>query len=136
MTTSITTSIRRLALRLPFGPAATAAALIAAVIVAFVAGPAGYAPAASAQVLAPPPGATKELIISSSQELKPSGEPYRLPLVGLPKLGDLSIRALVSKASPAGGATGPASSLGGQRARTETVEVHKSQFKPDRDFEV
>ncbi|HEY8924115.1 MAG TPA: VIT domain-containing protein [Polyangia bacterium] len=88
----------------------------------------------SARVFPIPPNATKELIVSYSQELRASGQPYRLPLVGLPRLRELAIRALVSKAGAA--AAAPASSLGGQRARTETVEVHKSQYKPDRDFEV
>jgi len=88
----------------------------------------------SARVFPIPPNATKELIVSYSQELRASGQPYRLPLVGLPRLRELAIRALVSKAGGAAGAS--ASSLGGQRARTETVEVHKSQYKPDRDFEV
>jgi len=91
----------------------------------------------SARVFPIPPNATKELIVSYSQELRASGQPYRLPLVGLPRLRELAIRAVIDKAGKAGGAAGaPASSLGGQRARTETVEVHKSQYKPDRDFEV
>jgi len=88
----------------------------------------------SARVFPIPPNATKELIISYSQELRASGQPYRLPLVGLPRLRELAIRALVNRAVAAAG--GPVSSLGGQRARTETIEVHKSQYKPDRDFEV
>jgi len=86
----------------------------------------------SARVFPIPPNATKELIVSYSQELRATGEPYRLPLAGLPRLGQLSVRAMVGKA--AGG--GPASNLGGQRSRYEVVELDKRDFQPDRDFEV
>jgi tetratricopeptide (TPR) repeat protein len=86
----------------------------------------------SARVFPIPANATKELIVSYSQELPRSDEPYVLPLRGLPKLGKLTIRALVSKSSSAS----PASSLGGQRAQHEVVEVDKSEFMPDRDFSV
>ncbi|HEX2657520.1 MAG TPA: VIT and VWA domain-containing protein, partial [Polyangia bacterium] len=89
----------------------------------------------SARVFPIPPNATKELIISYSQELRASAEPYRLPLVGLPTLGNLSVRALVGKASGSDGKA-PASSLGGQRAQYDVVEVEKRNYKPDRDFEV
>jgi hypothetical protein len=88
----------------------------------------------SARVFPIPAHATKELILSYSQELTRSDEPYRLPLRGLPKLGALSIRALVSKA--VSGTAVPASSLGGQRAQHEVIEVDKRDFMPDRDFEV
>lgn len=88
----------------------------------------------SARVFPIPAHATKELILSYSQELTRSDEPYRLPLQGLPKLGALSIRALVSKAVALTGA--PASSLGGQRAQHEVIEVDKHDYMPDRDFEV
>jgi len=88
----------------------------------------------SARVFPIPANATKELILSYSQELTRRDEPYRLPLRGLPKLGALSIRALVSKA--VAGTAQPASSLGGQRAQHEVVEVDKRDFMPDRDFEV
>ncbi|MBC8133749.1 MAG: hypothetical protein H7X95_12265 [Deltaproteobacteria bacterium] len=87
----------------------------------------------SARVFPIPPHATKELIVSYAQELTRTGESYRLPLYGLPKLGTLTIRALVGKAKTT---TGAASSLGGQRAQHEVVEVSKRDFKPDRDFEV
>jgi len=89
----------------------------------------------SARVFPILPAATKELIVSYSQELTRANEPYRLPLRGLPKLGHLSIRALVGKTTTvAGGA--PASSLGGARMQREIVEVDKRDFRPDRDFEV
>src|SRR5262249_37742917 len=74
----------------------------------------------SARVFPIPPAATKELIVSYSQELTRASETYRLPLRGLPKLGNLSIRALIGKTmTVAGGA--PASSLGGDRVQREIV---------------
>lgn len=89
----------------------------------------------SARVFPIPPNATKELIVSYSQELRATGEPYRLPLAGLPRLGTLSIRALVGKASGPSASPAP-SSLGGRRSQYDVVEVDKRDFKPDRDFEV
>jgi tetratricopeptide (TPR) repeat protein len=86
----------------------------------------------SARVFPIPPGATKELVVSYSQELTRAAEPYRLPLRGLPRLGTLAIRALVSKTA----ATGAVSNMGGVRAQHEVVEVRRQSYVPDRDFEV
>src|SRR4051794_20643558 len=72
----------------------------------------------SARVFPIPPGATKELVVSYAQELTRAAEPYRLPLRGLPRLGTLAIRALVSKTA----ATGAVSNMGGVRAQHEVVE--------------
>jgi tetratricopeptide (TPR) repeat protein len=86
----------------------------------------------SARVFPIPAGATKELIISYSQELAQTGQSYRLPLRGLPKMSVLRIRALVGRSDVAAAAT----SLGGRVARNEVIEVDKRDFVPDRDFEV
>ena len=86
----------------------------------------------SARVFPIPAGATKELIISYSQELVRTGQAYRLPLRGLPKMSALRIRALVGR-SDVGAAV---SSLGGRVARNEVVEVDRKDFTPDRDFEI
>ena len=86
----------------------------------------------SARVFPIPAGATKELILSYSQELTDSSQPYRLPLRGLPKMKGLSIRALVGKTDVAAAA----SNMGGRVARHEVVEIDKRDFTPDRDFEV
>jgi hypothetical protein len=51
----------------------------------------------SARVFPIPPAATKEIVISYAQELTRAGEPYRLPLRGLPRLGTLAIRVLNGK---------------------------------------
>jgi len=48
----------------------------------------------SARVFPIPAAATKEIVISYAQELTRAGEPYRLPLRGLPRLGTLAIRAV------------------------------------------
>ena len=48
----------------------------------------------SARVFPIPAAATKEIVISYSQELTRADEPYRLPLRGLPRLGTLAIRAV------------------------------------------
>ena len=58
---------------------------------------------------------------------------YRLQLVGLPEIRELSIRALVGRAGPRETAT---SSLGGTSSSVQVVEVQKSGWKPDVDFEV
>ena len=71
----------------------------------------------SARVFPIPAGATKELIISYSQELVQVGQVYRLPLRGLPKISALRIRALVGKSDVAAAA----SSLGGRVAQSEVV---------------
>ena len=115
----------------------------------------------SARVFPIPPAATTELIVSYSQELTRASEPYRLPLRGLPKVSNLSIRALIdSHPEPSEGSGPPAtgsgggpasarraktitmaggasaSSLGGARVQRELVEVNKRDFRPGRDFEV
>jgi hypothetical protein len=86
----------------------------------------------SARVFPIPAGATKELILSYSQELTGRYQSYLLPLRGLPKMRGLSIRALVGKTD----VSAATSSLGGRVARHEVIEVDERDFVPDRDFEV
>ena len=88
----------------------------------------------TARVFPIPPRGVKELIISYSQELTHSDQRYRIPLHGLPELGELDIRVLRSKAA-AGGA-GAASSLGGSTSVAEHVQVSRRAWTPDRDFEL
>ncbi len=71
----------------------------------------------SARVFPIPAAATKEIVISYAQELTRAGEPYRLPLRGLPRLGTLAIRAV--------------NSVG----RAET-RLERRDFTPDADFEL
>ncbi len=87
----------------------------------------------SARVFPIPPRGVKELIVSYSQELPRAIDPYRIPLLGLPEVAKLDIRVLRSKDQPGGAA---ASSLGGATVLHETVEVNRSNWKPDRDFEL
>ena len=72
----------------------------------------------------------KELVISWSQELESATERYTLPLVGLPKIDQLSLTALIAKQ----GSSGIQSSLGGDTGRYEVTKVLKSAFKPNSDW--
>ncbi len=69
----------------------------------------------SARVFPIPASATKEIIISYAQELTRAGEPYRLPLRGLPRLGALAIRAV-------------------NNAGKHETQLVRRDFTPDADF--
>ncbi len=88
----------------------------------------------SARIFPIPANGIKELIVSYSQELANGAVGYRLPLRGLPRLGELDARVLVARTTAA--ADKPASSLGGARVRQEVIEVNKRNFKPDQDLVV
>jgi Vault protein inter-alpha-trypsin domain len=75
--------------------------------------------------------ARKEIIVSYSHELTRPGAAYRLPLVGLPAIERLEVRALVGKSE-----SQAVGSLGATSASWQVVEVRKSQWRPDADFEV
>ena len=72
----------------------------------------------------------KEIIISYSQELPKTSDPYRLFLKGLPTLDQLEIRVLTGKQKIGNAAT----SLGGSTVARQSIEVSKSHFRPDRDL--
>jgi hypothetical protein len=55
----------------------------------------------SARVFPILPRERKELIVSYSQELPSSAEPYRLPLVGLPELAELDASVILREPNPA-----------------------------------
>ena len=86
----------------------------------------------SARVFPIGPRERKELIVSYSQELVSSAEPYRLMLRGLPELHDLDASVIVREP----GAAQAASNLGGTAVQTRVVEVKQQHFMPDRDLEV
>jgi tetratricopeptide (TPR) repeat protein len=69
----------------------------------------------AARIFPIPAAATKEIIISYAQELTRAGEPYRLPLRGLPRVAMLAVHTL----------------SGGQETRFERRDII-----PDRDFEL
>ena len=71
----------------------------------------------SARVFPIPAAATKEIVISYAQELTRAGEPYRLPLRGLPRLGTLAIRAVNNS------------------GKIET-RLERRDYTPDADFEL
>jgi len=78
----------------------------------------------SARVFPIPARGRKELIVSYSQELGDSAEPYRLLLRGLPRLEQLDARILVDEPGAAGA------------KHRQTVEIHERDHTPDRDLEV
>ena len=86
-----------------------------------------------ARIFPIPGNSDKEIIISYSQKLASASDPYRIYLKGLPKIKNLKIMAMVGRTAGVGG---PTSSLGGSAVRMETVMVDKTDFAPDRDFEV
>ncbi|PRQ09325.1 AgmX/PglI C-terminal domain-containing protein [Enhygromyxa salina] len=85
----------------------------------------------AARVFPIPANARKELIISYSQELGDSREPYRMVLEGLPKLEELDVEIVIDR--PSGAA---ATSLGGESSSHEKIVVHKTDFVPDKNLEV
>ena len=85
-----------------------------------------------ARIFPIPANGEKEIKISFSQQLEGATTPYRLPLVGLPQMRQLSIRAFLSKAEKQAATT----SLGGVTLTQQVVKVEKENYKPDRDFVV
>jgi len=85
-----------------------------------------------ARIFPIPANSDKEIIISYSQKLASTTEPYRIYLKGLPKMDKLDITAMVG-ATTKGGAS---SSLGGNTVTMSMLKVNKTDFAPDRDFEV
>ncbi|KIG11799.1 putative signal peptide protein [Enhygromyxa salina] len=85
----------------------------------------------AARVFPIPANARKELIISYSQELPDSREPYRLVLEGLPKLEELDVKIVIDQPN-----AGSATSLGGASSSREEIVVHKTNFVPDQNLEV
>src|SRR5690606_12424702 len=86
----------------------------------------------SARVFPIGPRERKELIVSYSQELPSSAEPYRLMLRGLPELDELDASVILREP----GATAAATSLGGAAVKTSVIEVKKQKYTPERDLEV
>ena len=87
----------------------------------------------SARVFPIPPRGRKELIVSYSHAMARSDAPYVLPLHGLSEIGRLDVRVLLGD-RPASGAA--ASNLGGEVKDRRVVELHKTGWTPDRDFEI
>ncbi|MCA9714561.1 MAG: AgmX/PglI C-terminal domain-containing protein, partial [Myxococcales bacterium] len=88
----------------------------------------------SARVFPIPARARKELIISYSQELPNSSEPYRLLLRGLPQLENLDAKIIIREHAVAAG--GPSTTLGGASSSQRVIEVNKQNYAPDQDLEV
>ncbi|MBA3549521.1 MAG: hypothetical protein H0T76_23850, partial [Nannocystis sp.] len=88
----------------------------------------------SARVFPIQPRERKELILSYSQELGSSAEPYRLMLQGLPELDDLDASVVLREAAPAPG--GVTTSLATTSAQTRIIELKKTHWAPDQDLEL
>jgi hypothetical protein len=89
----------------------------------------------SARVFPIQPRERKELIVSYSQELPTSAEPYRLMLRGLPQLDELDASVILKdhKAPPPGITT---SIAGADNTETRVIELRKQRWEPDQDLEV
>jgi len=88
----------------------------------------------SARVFPIQPRERKELILSYSQELGSSGEPYRLMLRGLPELDELDASVVLRETQPTPG--GLRTSLATTSAQTRVIELKKRNWAPDQDLEI
>lgn len=76
-----------------------------------------------ARIFPIPARGEKRLILSYSQELERSDEPYRLPLQGLPEVAKLDLDVRVGQSS-------------GDTLRPESVRIQRENFQPQGDFVV
>lgn len=83
-----------------------------------------------ARVFPIPPRARKELVLSYSQELSHSAEPYRLPLCGLPTLDELDVDVAIVQ-----GAVAVDSSLAGQATSVYHLGLKRKNLAPTQDLE-
>ncbi|MCB9717257.1 MAG: hypothetical protein H6712_25635 [Myxococcales bacterium] len=83
-----------------------------------------------ARVFPIPPRARKELVLSYSQELAHSAEPYRLPLCGLPELDLLDVDVAIVQ-----GAVAVPSSLPGQGTSVYHLTLRREKLAPTKDLE-
>ena len=88
----------------------------------------------SARVFPILPRERKELIVSYSQELTSSAEPYRLMLRGLPELAELDASVVLKEPAPA--SPGVSTSLAASAAQTRVIELRRQGWTPDQDLEV
>jgi hypothetical protein len=88
----------------------------------------------SARVFPILPRERKELIVSYSQELPTSAEPYRLMLRGLPQLDELDASVILKDHKPA--PPGITTSIAASDTQTRTIELRKQRWEPDQDLEV
>jgi tetratricopeptide (TPR) repeat protein len=90
----------------------------------------------SARVFPIRPRERKELIVSYSHAMPRADEAYTLPLLGLSEVGQLDIRVLLGTRPVTGAASGATSNLGGEVSDRRVVELHKTDWTPDRDFAI
>ena len=75
----------------------------------------------------------KELIVSWSQELIDPSAPYTLPLLGLPLVKDLRVRAFVQSEAPGSPSGG---TMGATIGTLQVIKLDKQDFQPSANFEV
>ncbi|MDF1566185.1 MAG: VIT domain-containing protein [Deltaproteobacteria bacterium] len=88
----------------------------------------------SARVFPIPPRAKKELILSYSHTLAGRDAPYLLPLQGLPELGLLDVKVMVSRKAEA--SADQDKSLSPVKVTRETLTLRKEGWTPTEDFRV
>ena len=83
-----------------------------------------------ARVFPIPARAKKELVISYSQNLPAEGEPWRLPLCGLPKLAELDVDVAIVR-----GAAFSVSSIPAKSTAVQHLTIREQDFSPTKDLE-
>lgn len=86
----------------------------------------------SARVFPIPALGLKELIVSYSHALTDAADAYVIPLRGLSQIDRLDVRVQLGSRID----EGTASNLGGRVRASRLFELHKTDWVPDRDFEV
>jgi tetratricopeptide (TPR) repeat protein len=77
-----------------------------------------------ARVFPIPASGTKTIVVSYSQELRHTGEPYRLPLCGLPQLETLDVDVAIARLGASAGV-----------APVDHLTMHETAFSPTMDLE-
>src|SRR5690606_6831176 len=85
-----------------------------------------------ARVFPIPADGIKRIKISYSQEMRASGEPYRIRLQGLPRLDRFNVDVAIAKTAE----SSMKSSMGGEGHTFEHLRVSESQLAPRADLEV
>jgi len=83
-----------------------------------------------ARVFPIPARAKKELVISYSQNLPAEGEPWRLPLCGLPRLAELDVDVAIVR-----GAAFSKSSIAAKSTAVQHLTIREQDFSPTKDLE-
>ena len=83
-----------------------------------------------ARVFPIPARAKKELVIAYSQNLPAEGEPWRLPLCGLPRLAELDVDVAIVR-----GAAFSRTSIAAKSTAVQHLTIREQDFSPTKDLE-